>query len=271
MSVFLKTSSPAQVTLAPYVNDTSLTVINFIIIGQDVDLYFFPGPTYWQSVKQYHQVIGKPALLPAFAHGFTVRSLDFNGIDKIVPAIDGYLAAGFPLQTLSLREETLGGKGNFNPVFSRLVDDIRARYNESVLDLVLPFSYLAVNMTYEEGLNFTIYGYPTDTTFELVTITVDSTSGYCLDPIGIDLAQQYLLGLFTKQPVLGNRTAALWLDRNTPVVSSASLKPEPRFLGLPFYPGGRDPSSGTLPDNAMHHGDTYEFYLHATYGTELAK
>ena len=209
--------------------------------------------------------------MPAFAHGFTVRSLAFYDIDTIVPAIDGYLAAGFPLQTLSLREETLGGKGNFNPVFSRLVDDIRARYNESVLDLLLPFSYISVNMTVQEGLNFAIYGYPTDTSTEPVTITVDSTSGYCLDPIGNDLAQNYLKGIFAKQPILGNRTAALWLDRNTPVVTSASLKPEPRFQGLPFYPGGKDPSSGTLPDNAVHHGNTYEFYLHATYGTELAK
>jgi hypothetical protein len=52
-------------------------------------------------------------MVPRSAHGFMIKSLVFNQIQKIIPAVDKYFEFGFPLQTLALREETMGGKGNF--------------------------------------------------------------------------------------------------------------------------------------------------------------
>ena len=113
-----------------------------------------------------------------------------------------------------------------------------------------------------------MYGGPEN---DPIVVELDSATGYCLDPFATNIRQVYFKDMFSEKTYLQTKTAAFWLDRNTPYLTGSSLKPEPNFLNLPFYPGKRDPSSKTLPTTGLHHQNNYDFYLHGSYGNELDK
>lgn len=78
-------------------NQTSLT---YRVIGGLVDLYFFTGPTPEEVIRQYHQVIGFPAMPPYWSLGFHQTRWGYSNISVLEQVIANYSAAGLPLETV---------------------------------------------------------------------------------------------------------------------------------------------------------------------------
>ena len=89
-------------------------------------------------LSQYSEIIGKPKLLPYWAHGFFVRSPAFANASVTQEVINKYAEYGFPLQGVSLSEEALNGYYNFN--FKDIAKQL-SQANPNI-SMFLPFSYM---------------------------------------------------------------------------------------------------------------------------------
>ena len=103
----------SQVDISAVQGSNTDSIVKFKTIGGFLDFYVLYGQQYEDVLAQYFEIIGKPKMLPYWAHGFHVRSPAFNESDNIAQAIDAYAANGFPLQGISLPEEALGAHYNF--------------------------------------------------------------------------------------------------------------------------------------------------------------
>lgn len=74
-----------------------------------LDFFVLNGQQYEDVLVQYFELIGKPKMLPYWAHGFHVRTAAFKNEANIKEALAQYQAYGFPLQGISLTEDTLMG------------------------------------------------------------------------------------------------------------------------------------------------------------------
>ncbi len=97
-------------------------ITRYRTVGGNLDFYVFSGSSYQEVIRQYHSVIGKPKMLPAWAHGFFVRSPAFTNSSLVIEAIDRYNQLGFPLQGISLSENVMNGYRNFE--YLKIANDV---------------------------------------------------------------------------------------------------------------------------------------------------
>uniref|UniRef100_A0A7E4V345 Gal_mutarotas_2 domain-containing protein n=1 Tax=Panagrellus redivivus TaxID=6233 RepID=A0A7E4V345_PANRE len=88
--VFIFNSNAQDVTTGPAPH------LVYRTIGGQIELYYFPGPTPEDVVKQYHQLIGKPFLPAYWALGFQISRWGYNGVSDVKDVIDRTKAAGIP-------------------------------------------------------------------------------------------------------------------------------------------------------------------------------
>lgn len=210
-------------------------------------------------------------MLPLWSQGFFVRSLSYNDPDHIGLSLDQFVKDGFPLQGLALPEETLGGLYNFK--FDALVKDLVAKYN-TTFNMILPFTPLVPLDTNESDqitANLTVFGGADSYS---VQVQRDSTDALCMDALNTDLSIEYLAPLFKRQESITSHSSAFWLNKNTPQLTGNNLTgvADP-YANLPYYPGYKSPSAGSLPENALHKRNGQEvsnFYARTVFGSELA-
>jgi alpha-glucosidase (family GH31 glycosyl hydrolase) len=67
--------------------------------GGLIDIYVFAGPTPGDVVRQYLEVVGKPAMVPYWALGFHNCRWGYENIDYVEEVVANYSAAKIPLET----------------------------------------------------------------------------------------------------------------------------------------------------------------------------
>uniref|UniRef100_A0A914YDN0 Alpha-glucosidase n=1 Tax=Panagrolaimus superbus TaxID=310955 RepID=A0A914YDN0_9BILA len=87
--VFFFNSNPQEVTVGG-------SAITYRTIGGQIEVFFFPGPTPEEVIKQYQQLIGTPVLPPYWALGFQLCRYGYSGIKEIQDVVDRMRAAGIP-------------------------------------------------------------------------------------------------------------------------------------------------------------------------------
>ena len=139
--------------------------------------------------------------------------------------------------------------------------------------MILPFTPLIPLDTNESDqitANLTVL----DPDFNPVEVERDAVKALCMDALNTNLSSDYLAPLFERQASLTNHTSAFWLNKNTPQLTGNNLTgfADP-FADLPYYPGNKSPSSGSLPENAIHQyneQNVSNFYARTSFGMELA-
>uniref|UniRef100_A0AC34FVT4 P-type domain-containing protein n=1 Tax=Panagrolaimus sp. ES5 TaxID=591445 RepID=A0AC34FVT4_9BILA len=87
--VFFFNSNAQEVTVGG-------SAITYRSIGGQIEIFFFPGPSPEEVVKQYQQLIGTPVLPPYWALGFQLCRYGYSGIKEIRDVVDRMRAAGIP-------------------------------------------------------------------------------------------------------------------------------------------------------------------------------
>uniref|UniRef100_A0A914YN06 P-type domain-containing protein n=1 Tax=Panagrolaimus superbus TaxID=310955 RepID=A0A914YN06_9BILA len=80
---------------APDSKDPLINNVGKNLYGQ-IEVFFFPGPTPEEVIKQYQQLIGTPMLPPYWALGFQLCRYGYSGIKEIQDVVDRMRAAGIP-------------------------------------------------------------------------------------------------------------------------------------------------------------------------------
>uniref|UniRef100_A0A7E4VGI2 Maltase n=1 Tax=Panagrellus redivivus TaxID=6233 RepID=A0A7E4VGI2_PANRE len=88
--VFILNSNPQDVTTGPAPH------LVYRTIGGQLDIYYLPGPTPENVIRQYHELIGKPFLPAYWALGFQLCRYGYSGVDEVKDTVARLKAAGIP-------------------------------------------------------------------------------------------------------------------------------------------------------------------------------
>uniref|UniRef100_A0A0N5ARH1 P-type domain-containing protein n=1 Tax=Syphacia muris TaxID=451379 RepID=A0A0N5ARH1_9BILA len=90
--VFILNANAQEVTTGPNSHFVYRT------IGGILDIFFLPGPTPEEVVKQFEMLVGKPFMPAYFALGFQLSRYGYKDLDDMKAAVDRTINAGIPLE-----------------------------------------------------------------------------------------------------------------------------------------------------------------------------
>eukprot|EP00347_Sterkiella_histriomuscorum_P006383 403352970 len=257
------------------INQTSQTsVINIMSTAGQIDLQFFYDSNYNHLLSKFHNIIGKPSLLPYWSQGLFIRGKLLDDPSQALNLIDNYKSKGIPIQGISFTLGSLVNGTNFG--FQDSITQIRRKYPQ--LQFIVPFTYFVQKdqgqIIQEAFVQFNNQNLEVQMNFG------SQQSGYCMDPFNPNITS-YL------QKVLKNsqydpQYYGLWLDQNQPYIDSIQTQSTSNsdiFQDLPFQPRGTEQiQKKTLPyssqfqlqENSQNLSQIYSFDLQTSYGSQFA-
>jgi len=111
-------NSNAQEVRVQWVGESEATV-TFIASGGALDMFFFTGPQANTVIKQFHQVIGKPKMVPYYAAGYfyQVNPYSETNPDLMKQTVDYYEQNELPLEAIGVSLTSLKDQENFQVNF----------------------------------------------------------------------------------------------------------------------------------------------------------
>lgn len=93
--VFLLNSHAMEMT-------TSDHKLTYDVLGGTFDFYFLSGPSAMDVIRQYSEVVGRPAKMPYWAFGFHMCRWngDWTTPESVKEVVEKMKAAGIPLETV---------------------------------------------------------------------------------------------------------------------------------------------------------------------------
>jgi alpha-glucosidase len=95
--VFLASAAGADILLGSP-SSSSVSLVEYRMLGGTLDFYFFSGPSPAEVVEQYSAVVGKPTWQPLWGFGFHLCRWGYNGTNATREAVDKMRAADIPLE-----------------------------------------------------------------------------------------------------------------------------------------------------------------------------
>eukprot|EP00877_Chromochloris_zofingiensis_P010438 jgi/Chrzof1/5648/Cz16g10050.t1 len=157
--VFMLNSNGMDVIL----NDTSVT---YKMIGGLIDLYILLGPTPEAVIRQYHEVIGKPAMPPYWSLGYHQCRWGYTNLSVVEEVVANYSAADLPLEVMWTDIDWMEGRfwvftfsqSRFHPVLmNQWVQRLSARGQHWVPIIDPAIAAVPGVSAYDEGLEDSVF------------------------------------------------------------------------------------------------------------------
>ena len=95
--VFLLNSNGMDIKIS---SDLSGQYLEYNTIGGVLDLYIMAGPGPIDVARQYSDIVGKPAMMPYWGHGFHQCKYGYRDVYEVAGVVANYSAANIPLETM---------------------------------------------------------------------------------------------------------------------------------------------------------------------------
>ncbi|CEF71375.1 Glycoside hydrolase, family 31 and P-type trefoil domain and Galactose mutarotase-like domain and Glycoside hydrolase, superfamily domain-containing protein [Strongyloides ratti] len=137
-------------------------------IGGQIDMFFFPGPTPEDVIKQYTSLIGKPFLPPLWSLGFQLSRWGYETLDYAKQIIQRNINAGIPLDVIYFdidymdryKDFTIGSSFSDLPEY---VKNLKQNYNIKtflMFDPAIEVDYEVFRRGIEKNASFVSWLYP---------------------------------------------------------------------------------------------------------------
>ena len=88
-------------------------VVEYRCLGGTLDLHFVAGPTPKDVIKQYSNVVGRPAQMPFWSFGFHLCRINYRTVDETREIVDKMREADVPLECMWNDFDYMDRKRNF--------------------------------------------------------------------------------------------------------------------------------------------------------------